>query len=837
MPTQIAPGVYTKIIDQSLFATPVPGTVGFIPILSPYGIDNTLTFVASQSELINDFGSPNLEKYGQSLYNAFNWLSLSGNLYVIRPLPTLEDTAELLDAGTLTHPTSPSHYWIDKPATFANAIVCIRVFSDVNGYDGLEFQKKLFAANESIQLTRNYPEGVTITFSNPNMNYVVGESEFHVYVDSSGPVQWSPVGSQGSVSNEIFLPGSYTAGQVVAVFKLTPQARTLEIGSPFERYVPVYFSATPTRTLAEHQQLTHFVTETFTFTEGDIIPAPTTIDLSNRFVPGQGQVTVLLNGNELGPGEWQEGPSGDCVIILVDIPIPSTIVVNISGPILLTRTRKKYLDPETDTKIDHNIRATATTTYYVQSLQTTSQVLDTSYGSRTLQGTQYVDPVFIIAAKGRGQYYNDLYVYFSRDARMPGHVELTVGSKDPLTRSSIDLEKFTVSFDPTAVDGMGNSTFIEDVVNRYSKYIQVYCNRPLLNMLRTTYDPIATYYNYDGVPIPSTKFVPLDPDSAPTMLDRIVSQLVLIDAQTSKAISGQVLQLGGGHEGCMISVDGIHANPSVMNKVFANALTGLYDPRVIDSEDNDISIVLDAGFSKPIKNALIELCEVRGDCFAILDLPKTIDVDQTIEERNGAYAYNSWLCALYTPFVKVYSTFEGRVVTLAPSYFLSRVIPYNDMVAEIWFAPAGPQRGTIAPPEQLLFNATSGELDLLYLNQVNPIVYKNKRYMVYGQLTTQRKQSALSDVNIVRLILYLRKVISRTLSEFLFEQNDSFTWNRARVAVEGVLADVQSRRGLYEYSVEVGANEYELVRKTFHVNVYIKPTRVVERILLNFIVS
>ena len=48
---------------------------------------------------------------------------------------------------------------------------------------------------------------------------------------------------------------------------------------------------------------------------------------------------------------------------------------------------------------------------------------------------------------------------------------------------------------------------------------------------------------------------------------------------------------------------------------------------------------------------------------------------------------------------------------------------------------------------------------------------------------------------------------------------------------------IKNKRGLDSYSVEVSATDYEKKTKTFHVNIVLQPTRVVEKIELNFFIK
>jgi len=110
--SNISPGVYTKIISLSSYVQAVPSTIGFIPALTMKGEDNVLKFIGSRSQLISEYGEPNItefgKNYGQGLYFAYNFLGESGALYFMRPMPpdsvfsNLRISYDLAAAGTPT---------------------------------------------------------------------------------------------------------------------------------------------------------------------------------------------------------------------------------------------------------------------------------------------------------------------------------------------------------------------------------------------------------------------------------------------------------------------------------------------------------------------------------------------------------------------------------------------------------------------------------------------------------------------------------------------------------------------------------------------------------------
>ena len=67
--------------------------------------------------------------------------------------------------------------------------------------------------------------------------------------------------------------------------------------------------------------------------------------------------------------------------------------------------------------------------------------------------------------------------------------------------------------------------------------------------------------------------------------------------------------------------------------------------------------------------------------------------------------------------------------------------------------------------------------------------------------------------------------------------NDSETWEAIAANINAFLRIIQNKRGLYSYSVDVGATEYEKKTKSVHVNVMLQPTRIVEQINLTFFIK
>jgi len=304
---------------------------------------------------------------------------------------------------------------------------------------------------------------------------------------------------------------------------------------------------------------------------------------------------------------------------------------------------------------------------------------------------------------------------------------------------------------------------------------------------------------------------------------------------TEPFIGGEIA-LRKGSDGSIYDINH-NVNMPMCETLLAQGYAGILDEEILDREKMYYTIVFDAGYPTSVKQSISQLVNTRRDCVALLDNGDNTDFNTAMAKRNSDHNFNTYLCALYEGYNKIFDAFTGADIWVSPLYHMSYLAPRNDNVSEVWYAIAGFQRGVIDSIQELRFNPRLEQRDQMYLRQLNPIVKFNIGYAVWGQLTTQAKPSAMQDLNIVRLVLYCKEALERYCRFYIFELNDNTTWDSVGNDITSFLEDVSSRRGLYSYSIEVGASDYEKKTKTFHVNVTLTPTRVTEKIELNFYIK
>lgn len=163
----------------------------------------------------------------------------------------------------------------------------------------------------------------------------------------------------------------------------------------------------------------------------------------------------------------------------------------------------------------------------------------------------------------------------------------------------------------------------------------------------------------------------------------------------------------------------------------------------------------------------------------------------------------------------------------------------TDNLRDPWFSPAGINRGGIKNIVKLGLNPDRSSMDLLYKNNINPVITQpGQGTYLNGDKTYSNRHSAFDRINVRRLFIVLEKAIARASKSMLFEFNDEFTRAQFRNLVEPFLRDVQGRRGIFDFRVvcDNTNNTPEVIDSSRFVgDIYIKPARSINFILLNFV--
>ena len=262
-----------------------------------------------------------------------------------------------------------------------------------------------------------------------------------------------------------------------------------------------------------------------------------------------------------------------------------------------------------------------------------------------------------------------------------------------------------------------------------------------------------------------------------------------------------------------------------------------------------------------VTDHVIDICEERADALAIIDLEddyvpahestdteatRKPDVDTAVQKLKNRQINSSYGAAYY-PFVQIRDSLANQLLFVPPSVVGLGTLSYSESVRDVWFAPAGFTRGGLSdgkigfPVVGVKHQLTSDERDKLYEVNINPIAsFPAEGIVVFGQKTLQVSESALNRINVRRLLIFLKREISRVAATTLFEQNVRATWNGFSARVESILNDVKSRLGLADFKVvldETTTTPDLVDRNIMYAKVFLKPVQAIEFIALDFVIT
>ncbi len=184
---------------------------------------------------------------------------------------------------------------------------------------------------------------------------------------------------------------------------------------------------------------------------------------------------------------------------------------------------------------------------------------------------------------------------------------------------------------------------------------------------------------------------------------------------------------------------------------------------------------------------------------------------------------------------------------MPPSVVALGTFSSSQRKSAVWFAPAGFTRGGLSegsaglPVIGVRQRLTSDDRDRLYEVNINPIAsFPAEGIVIFGQKTLQVTPSALDRINVRRLLIFVKKEVSRIAATTLFEQNVTATWDRFKGRVIPFLEEVQAGLGLTDFRVildETTTTPDLVDRNILYAKIFLKPARAIEFIALDFIIT
>lgn len=271
----------------------------------------------------------------------------------------------------------------------------------------------------------------------------------------------------------------------------------------------------------------------------------------------------------------------------------------------------------------------------------------------------------------------------------------------------------------------------------------------------------------------------------------------------------------------------------------------------IRSEIYEYNLIVAPGYSEVVDELVALTNAINEEAFVVADVPSNKTPEQAATWALTSERTTSQDVAYYYPW-GLASNLDGRDVCIAPSGIALRTYAYSDNQSYVWFAPAGVRRGTVSGVSKVGYvsgafgspttfeeaNLNQGQRDNLYefFKNINPIVFfPGRGLIVWGQKTSYGAASALDRVNVMRLLMYIKRQLRKGAFPFVFEPNDKITRDNLKAAADGFLNDILAKRGLYDFVSlcdETNNTPDRIDRNEMYMDIALKPVKAAEFIYI-----
>lgn len=222
------------------------------------------------------------------------------------------------------------------------------------------------------------------------------------------------------------------------------------------------------------------------------------------------------------------------------------------------------------------------------------------------------------------------------------------------------------------------------------------------------------------------------------------------------------------------------------------------------------------------------------------EIGRFIDVSNTATSFETRVVDNNHV-ATYFPNIVMDDATNNRKVTAPASVAAMAALGYNDRVAFPWFAPAGFNRAALNFVTLTQVRINQPDRDRLSEVRINPIVkFPREGHVIMAQNTLQQQKSALSSINVKRMILEVKRVIVDIGNHTIFQQISTQTRSELVKQFTAVLGGVQAKAGIDIFKVicdDTNNTQSDVDSNKMNVQIRMVPTRAVEFIAIDFIIT
>lgn len=269
-------------------------------------------------------------------------------------------------------------------------------------------------------------------------------------------------------------------------------------------------------------------------------------------------------------------------------------------------------------------------------------------------------------------------------------------------------------------------------------------------------------------------------------------------------------------------------------------------------EKNVINLFATPGIDYVNNSSLVDevitmISEKRGDSLYVITTPdKPFGASDARDEMYTSSdaadnlddsGVDTYYAATYYPWVKYYDSDNSIYINLPATKDVLRNMADVDNKRYPWFAPAGLERGNVECKKMHFFAKLEDE-DNVYNSRINPLkTFSEDGVKIWGNKTMYTGDTPMNRINVVRLMLYMRNLISRSALKLIFDPNDTTLKEEFEGILRPILSQIKQERGIIDYKLSISQTPEQMDAHEMSATIWCKPAPTLEYIEINFVVT
>ncbi len=198
-----------------------------------------------------------------------------------------------------------------------------------------------------------------------------------------------------------------------------------------------------------------------------------------------------------------------------------------------------------------------------------------------------------------------------------------------------------------------------------------------------------------------------------------------------------------------------------------------------------------------IHQAMIRLCAARADMFAFLGLPRSYDaptcvlyktlLTSALAPEGGPTTLS--FAAIYFPWLVMLDSSDdqpGAIRSISPEGAMSGTVAALTLSSGTWFSPGNQLLQAVVDLDAQLGDQAPFTF---FNNQINLVIHDALGFLTLSSFTLS-SSSQLTEINVRRLLILLRRLVLREGMDYVFQPNDSTFWRRVERRFNDVLSNL-----------------------------------------------